>query len=128
MADYFQHPHGDAPRTPTRVRTHTHSDHSGPILAGLAILMLAVLALLWTGKETPSPLPQAISVSQTSGAASLPAAKPAPAPIAIHAAPPVTTPPVTTPPVTTTPVTTTPVTPPPSEAVAAAGDTRSPQP
>jgi hypothetical protein len=116
MADYFQHHHRDDRRVPARVRTHAHSDHTGPVLAGLALLMLAVLALLWTGKETVSPLPQTIAVSQAAqlpqpaAIAPAPAAKPAPAPapIAIRAAPPVS--------------------PPPSDAVAAAGDTRSLQP
>jgi hypothetical protein len=103
MADYFQHHDRRAERT--RVLPRAHGDHTGVVLTGLAILMLAVLALLWTSQENVvSPLPQsAAALSQPARAAEAP-----PASVAMRAA--------------SAP------TPPASDAVAAAGDTRAAQP
>lgn len=105
MADYFQHHDRRAERT--RVLPRAHGDHTGVVLTGLAILMLAVLALLWTSQEnvvSPLPLPQpAAALSQPARAAEVP-----PASVAMRAA--------------SAP------TPPASDAVAAAGDTRAAQP
>ena len=110
MADYFEH-HDRRQQRGARVHPRAHGDHTGVVLTGLAILMLGVLALLWTTQATVvSPLPQpAAALSQPSFAAQ--AADPvaaAPAPVAVRAAPAVA--------------------PPASYAVAAAGDTRAVQP
>ncbi len=99
MAYYHQHH-----TQPARVRTRAHSDHTGAVLAGVALLMVAVLALVWLGQSsTLSALPQA---------AGQPASAVAPivtAPILSLRAPPA-------------------VTPPASDVIAAAGDTRALQP
>jgi hypothetical protein len=110
MADYFQHHDRRAARFSARVHPRAHGDHTGVVLTGLAILMLGVLALLWTTQETVvSPLPQPAALSQPSFATQVPAQAPVtPAPVAMRAAP---------------------AAPPPaSYAVAAAGDTRAVQP
>ena len=101
MADYFHQHHTQ----PARVRTRAHSDHTGPVLAGLALLMMAVLALLWLGQSsTLSALPQA-----TNEPAAVAASPIVTAPIlSLRAAPAVT--------------------PPASDVIAAAGDTRALQP
>jgi hypothetical protein len=107
MADYYQHQDRRAERTSARVHPRAHGDHTALVLTALAILMLGVLALLWSGQETVvSPLPQpTAAVSQPAFGAQV---APAPAPVAMRAAPAVT--------------------PPASYAVAAAGDTRPVQP
>jgi hypothetical protein len=104
MADYYQHQDRRAERAGARVHPRAHGDRTGVVLSGLAVLMLGVLALLWSSRETVvSPLPQPAAVGQLSWAAQVPAA-----PVAMRAAPAVT--------------------PPASYAVAAAGDTRPVQP
>jgi hypothetical protein len=111
MADYFEHHDRRADRFSARVHPRAHGDHTGVVLTGLAILMLGVLALLWSSQETVvSRLPQpTAALSQPSFAAPVAAQAPAaPAPLAMRAAPAAR--------------------PPASYAVAAAGDTRAVQP
>ena len=101
MADYYHNHHN----VPARVRTRAHSDHTGAVLAGLALLMLAVLALLWFGRgAVVSALPQ-----PTTAPASVMSAPIVVAPARSLIAPPRAVPP-------------------PSDVVVAAGDTRPVQP
>jgi hypothetical protein len=108
MADYYQHQDRRTERG-ARVHPRSHGDHTGVVLTGVAILMLGLLALLWTTQEnTASRLPQpAAAISQPDVAAVAPAQVPA-APVAMRAAPALPAP--------------------ASYAVAAAGDTRAVKP
>ncbi len=110
MADYFQHHDTRVVRTRA---SSAHSDHTGLILTGVALLMMALLALVWTGQENISPLPQPAPAAQAQTQAQVQTVQaadpaPAPAPVVLRAAPVID--------------------PPASDVIAAAGDTRAVQP